>query len=63
MPLDSDDRLMDSLNTITPAHVQAVAAKYFGDDTLTVATLLPQQGARAFPRKPVAPSRHGEATR
>ena len=63
MPLDSDDRLMDSLNTITPAHVQAVAAKYFGDDTLTVATLLPQQGARAFPRKPAAPSRHGEATR
>ena len=26
----------------TPAQVQAVAAKYFGDDQLTVATLLPQ---------------------
>jgi zinc protease len=63
MPLDSADRLMDSLSKITPAHVQAVAAKYFGDDTLTVATLLPQAGARAFPRKPVAGSRHGEATR
>ena len=63
MPLDSAERLMESLNTITPAHVQTVAAKYFGDDTLTVATLLPQQGARAFPRKPVAGSRHGEATR
>jgi zinc protease len=59
MPLDSADRLMDRLNTITAAHVQAVAAKYFGDDTLTVATLLPQAGARAFPRKPVAGSRHG----
>jgi len=43
--------------------VQAVAAKYFGDDTLTVATLLPQTGARAFPRKPSAASRHGESTR
>lgn len=63
MPLDSADRVMDSLNTITAADVQAVAAKYFGDDTLTVATLLPQPGARAFPRKPAAPSRHGEASR
>ena len=63
MPLDSAERLMESLNTITPAHVQTVAAKYFGDDTLTVATLLPQQGARAFPRKPVAGSRHGEGAR
>ncbi len=63
MPLDSADRLMERLNTITAAHVQAVAAKYFGDDTLTVATLLPQAGARAFPRKPSAASRHGEATR
>jgi zinc protease len=63
MPLDSADRLMERLNTITAAQVQAVAAKYFGDDTLTVATLLPQTGARAFPRKPLAASRHGEATR
>jgi zinc protease len=63
MPLDSADRLMERLNSITAAHVQAVAVKYFGDDTLTVATLLPQAGARAFPRKPSASSRHGEATR
>jgi zinc protease len=27
---------------VTSAQVQAVAAKYFGDDALTVATLLPQ---------------------
>jgi len=51
------------LNTITPAHVQAVAAKYFGDDTLTVATLLPQAGSRAFARKPSAGARHGEGAR
>ena len=63
MPLDSAERVLESLNTITPAQVQAVAAKYFGDDTLTVATLLPQTGARAFPRKPSAASRHGESTR
>ena len=63
MPLDSADRLMERLNNITAAHVQAVAVKYFGDDTLTVATLLPQAGARAFPRKPSASSRLGEATR
>lgn len=63
MPLDSAERVLESLNTITPAQVQAVAAKYFGDDTLTVATLLPQTGARAFSRKPSAASRHGESTR
>ena len=63
MPLDSAERLLESLNTITPAHVQAVAAKYFGDDTLTVATLLPQAGARAFPRKPSVGARHGEGAR
>jgi zinc protease len=63
MPLDSAERVLESLNTVTPAQVQAVAAKYFGDDTLTVATLLPQTGARAFPRKPSAASRHGESTR
>ena len=63
MPLDSAERVLESLNTITPAQVQAVAAKYFGDDTLTVATLLPQTGARAFARKPSAASRHGESTR
>ena len=63
MPLDSADRVLERLNTITAADVQAVAAKYFGDDTLTVATLLPQAGGRAFPRKPAAASRHGEGAR
>jgi len=38
----------------TPAQVQAVAAKYFGDDQLTVATLLPQplDAPRARPQLP-----------
>ena len=30
------------LRTVTPEQVQQVAARYFGDDQLTVATLLPQ---------------------
>ena len=41
-PLDADAKLIARLRTVTSAQVQAVAAKYFGDDALTVATLLPQ---------------------
>ena len=42
LPLDTNERLLALLRTVTPAQVQAVAAQYFGDDQLTVATLLPQ---------------------
>lgn len=42
LPLDTDTRLIAQLRTITSAEVQAVAARYFGDDQLTIATLLPQ---------------------
>ena len=42
LPLDANDRLIARLRGISAAQVQAVAAKYFGDDQLTVATLLPQ---------------------
>jgi zinc protease len=35
------DRIIEKLKTVTAAQVQAVAQKYFGDDTLTVATLVP----------------------
>lgn len=35
------DRALDKLRGVTAAQVKAVAAKYFGDDTLTVATLSP----------------------
>ncbi len=41
-PLDASARLIAQLRTITSAEVQSVAARYFGDDQLTVATLLPQ---------------------
>lgn len=41
-PLDANERLLALLRTVTAEQVQAVAGKYFGDDQLTVATLLPQ---------------------
>jgi zinc protease len=36
------DRILDQIRAVTSEEVKAVAARYFGDDTLTVATLLPQ---------------------
>ena len=42
LPLDSEDKLLALLHTVTPAQVQAVAQRYFVDEQLTVATLVPQ---------------------
>ena len=42
LPLDAGERLVERLRTVTAEQVKAVAAKYFGDDQLTVATLRPQ---------------------
>jgi zinc protease len=42
MPLDAQERLIQRLRGVTAAQVQAVAAKYFGDDQLTVGILRPQ---------------------
>lgn len=36
------DRILEQVRSVTGDEVKAVAAKYFGDDALTVATLLPQ---------------------
>ncbi|RZL92916.1 MAG: insulinase family protein [Variovorax sp.] len=41
LPLDASSRIMDRLQAVTPEQVQAVAARYFGDDQLTVAILRP----------------------
>jgi zinc protease len=41
-PLDAGERLIARLRAVTPEQVRAVAAKYFGDDQLTVAILRPQ---------------------
>ncbi len=51
------DRLLEKIRSVTAAEVQAVAGKYFGEDTLTIAVLEPQ------PIEPAAPKRRGFATR
>jgi zinc protease len=42
MPPDAQERLIQRLRGVTAAQVKAVAAKYFGDDQLTVGVLRPQ---------------------
>jgi zinc protease len=42
LPLDANERLIERLRAVSAEQVKAVAAKYFGDDQLTVAVLLPQ---------------------
>ena len=58
-PLDAEERLLALLRTVTPEQVQSVAARYFGDDQLTVATLLPQPlDPKAKRAAPATPMRH-----
>ncbi len=35
------DRVIEQLKSVTPSEVQSVASRYFGDDALTVGTLVP----------------------
>jgi zinc protease len=57
--LDADERLIERLRAVTAAQVQAVAAKYFGDDQLTVGMLRPQPiDKNRKPRTPPPGSRH-----
>jgi zinc protease len=42
LPLDADERLIEKLRGITADQVKSVAARYFGDDQLTVGILRPQ---------------------
>jgi zinc protease len=42
LPLDAGERLIQRLRGVTAEQVKAVAAKYFGDDQLTVGVLRPQ---------------------
>jgi zinc protease len=59
LPLDASERLMARLQAVTPQQVQAVAAKYFGDDQLTVGILRPlPPDPRQRPRTPPAGMRH-----
>ncbi|MBS1191053.1 MAG: insulinase family protein [Rhodocyclaceae bacterium] len=51
------DLMIERLQQITGPQVQAVAKKYFGDDTLTVGVLDPQP-LDGKPRQPATPARH-----
>lgn len=58
-PIDADDKLIGRLRAVTATQVQAVASTYFGDDALTVATLLPQPlDLMRRPRPTIAGLRH-----
>ena len=57
LPLDATERIVARLQAVTAEQVQAVAAKYFGDDQLTVATLRPlPPDPNRRPRVPAAPA-------
>ncbi len=56
MAIDTGDRLMARLRTVTPAQVQSVAQRYFSDEQLTAAVLVPDPSKRpaAAPDRPAA---------
>jgi zinc protease len=59
LPLDAGERLIQRLRGITAEQVKAVAAKYFGDDQLTVGILRPQPvDPNRKPRTPPPGLRH-----
>ncbi|HQX58091.1 MAG TPA: pitrilysin family protein [Burkholderiaceae bacterium] len=60
LPLDAGERLVARLREVDAAQVQSVAARYFADDQLTVATLVPQpiDPTLAKPRVPAPGGRH-----
>jgi zinc protease len=55
---DSDVQLIARLRAVMAQQVQAVAARYFGDDALTVATLLPQPMDTSRQPRPALPALH-----
>jgi zinc protease len=59
LPPDADSRILEQLRKVTAAQVQSVAQRYFGDDELTVATLLPQPvDPNRKPRAAIPGARH-----
>jgi zinc protease len=52
------DRIIEKLGQVTAQQVQAVAAKYFSDEHLTVATLVPLPLSEKKPSPPPAGLRH-----
>jgi zinc protease len=59
LPLDADERLMARLREVTADQVKSVAARYFGDDQLSVGILRPLPvDPNRKPRQPSVPVRH-----
>ena len=59
LPPDAGDRLMERLSKVTAEQVQSVAARYFGDEQLTVGILRPLPlDPNRKPRTPPAGARH-----
>jgi zinc protease len=59
LPIDADERLMARLREVTPEQVKSVAARYFGDDQLTVGILRPLPvDPNRKPRTPAVQLRH-----
>ena len=59
LPLDAHEQLITRLRAVTAEQVKAVANRYFGDDQLTVAVLLPQPlDKNRKPRTPAPGARH-----
>jgi zinc protease len=52
------DRILEKVRSVTVEEVKAVAARYFGDQALTIATLLPQAIAPGKPAAAPAGLRH-----
>ncbi|MCX7145180.1 MAG: pitrilysin family protein [Sulfuritalea sp.] len=52
------DTLLEKIKSVTAEEVQAVAKKYFKDDTLSIAVLDPQPVDQSKPKKPAAAVRH-----
>ncbi len=52
------DRILEKIRSVTVDEVRAVAGKWFGDDQLTVATLLPQPLGDRKPAAAPAGLRH-----
>jgi zinc protease len=57
LPYQKLDRMLEKLQKVSAVEVQAVAKKYFTDDTLTIGVLEPQP-LDGKPRRPSAASRH-----
>jgi zinc protease len=57
LPYQKLDRMLDKLQQVTAAQIQAVAKKYFDDDALTVGILDPQP-LDGKPRRSAVATRH-----